>query len=1353
MRLFKWKLFGIISAPLLGLVVIFSLLLPVLISSQSASAASGNVTKETEGVEIFRAIKYYHGIEFCASKDGFKKEIGGDDVTGGPQKWVHYDSNKNMTIGTAIDKWGDKNGKTNCTGDGDGQNWMNDALQLFGIDPNGGESSLKKLGYSCSIVDGSKKCTNDGINGTIMDIVRGSTYAKGTPLGDTTSDLYKVAAYAGAFKAFQVSCAGKKGGNTGLVSISIVDAGKISKQDWSQNGETPYAGVDSITDMSSSNNDSCQSTIVNVINSNADAYQLWSNEATCKASFPDLASDANKVTWCARGRANATNSLYCVTATTTYRNACFIGAGHPKDGTGKTSGELCIAMAYANPELEACIKGALNKSNANFCNSTYPAPDNLSANGGIPNDTNKAKREACTEGAKLAVSGGGVVPSVDTPITPADGDPETTTCVIDSVGWIVCPIVGFASTMSDVLYGWISSYLKVQPLNVDISSDNNTMYVAWNIMRNIANVAFVIVFIIIIYSQLTGMGVSNYGVKKALPRLIVAAILVNLSYWVAAAAVDISNIVGNNLYNVLKNLPLGNVAGESIGWEALSGWLLAGGVATGVVVAGASLVAGAGWAGVGLVALYVLIPIIIAVVLALVLAFVVLALRQALIIVMIVIAPLAFVAMLLPNTEKYFKMWQKSLMTLLIFYPLFSLLFGGAYVAGMIIIGSAGSTTSASPAMTVIIGMAITTLPLFLTPMLIKFSSGIMGQVASGLNGKFKNNPLSKAMKNLRNRKAGLAMGEAFGRNSRNPFNRGYRAIQNNRQSDEKRKENISKSNKAAYLETDRAANLEHIGEATTERIKTAEAEHKAAFEGHVATTPNLMQQRQRQDAAARATARHSSVQKEQIEGNLSMASRVMDQQKANSDLRTQGITDQQKLDIERNQEANSDLRNTRLQNAGITKELGALEKDRQRVVTQAGTIGGGMELEAQGYDPSSIQRIQTAQASTADSELRIAHATGETELETTLRQNTNQELSNVKLTTEAARRDKGAADKEFEQVVTEATSTTGGDLLVQRGYDTDAIARIQDSQIDTAVATAATTAAQRVQQDEFTTTVKNDEVLPSGQTITQAMAGIDTQHGETLARAQAIETQRQAREKNVSAYSVQLRDAGTNSGQLSGIALGAQVDATGTPVLDPLGNMIPIEYAPEQREAAVKMMVDGGDIDKIKPYINYLTTAAANPANTPEQTQTISDLQKAFAERITSSPGKPVGLGPVEIDALRAGTLGTAAAPVVMSPRAIVSAGAPTLTPVETQTLNTVLEKGVSADSWASMDKSDIATISMLISAGFVPQERLDSMTESLDTSLTDPRIKPRIKEREDDLLRKLYSGAGGTKPNLQPK
>ena len=61
------------------------------------------------------------------------------------------------------------------------------------------------------------------------------------------------------------------------------------------------------------------------------------------------------------------------------------------------------------------------------------------------------------------------------------------------------------------------------------SEKGKEVFKHWVTFRDIANVFFVIMIAIIIFSQVTGAGISSYGIKKMLPKIIIYAILVNIS--------------------------------------------------------------------------------------------------------------------------------------------------------------------------------------------------------------------------------------------------------------------------------------------------------------------------------------------------------------------------------------------------------------------------------------------------------------------------------------------------------------------------------------------------------------------------------------------------------------------------------------------------------------------------------------------------------------------------------------------------------------------------------------------------------------------------------------------------------
>ncbi len=323
---------------------------------------------------------------------------------------------------------------------------------------------------------------------------------------------------------------------------------------------------------------------------------------------------------------------------------------------------------------------------------------------------------------------------IDISITPQNSSTSgtsttgTSSCNVDGgLGWIICPVTNTLATGMDWVFKTLSGFLAVRPAE---TGQDTVLFRAWSYMRSFANIAFVIAFLIIIYSQLTNVGINNYSMKKLLPRLIVAAILVNLSYYISSIAIDISNILGYSLQDVfiqVRNSLVGT-SGNSwdlISWKSMTGFILSSGtvgVAGGVALF--TTLSTYGVAG----SLFLLLPALVVALTAVLVALVVMAARQAIITLLVIIAPLAFVAYLLPNTEKWFDKWRSTFMTLLVLFPAFSLIFGGSQLAATAIIQNADSINL------VILGMLVQVAPLFITPMLVKLSGSTVARIAGMVN-------------------------------------------------------------------------------------------------------------------------------------------------------------------------------------------------------------------------------------------------------------------------------------------------------------------------------------------------------------------------------------------------------------------------------------------------------------------------------------------------------------------------------------------------------------------------------------------------------------------------------------------
>ena len=100
------------------------------------------------------------------------------------------------------------------------------------------------------------------------------------------------------------------------------------------------------------------------------------------------------------------------------------------------------------------------------------------------------------------------------PVNTSNYSAGVSTCSIEMVGWVICPTLRTIARMGD--YGF--AFINKTFLEIDYSLTNTQSgtYKAWEVMRNIANIVFVLVFLIIIYSQVTGKNSGGYSIKRML---------------------------------------------------------------------------------------------------------------------------------------------------------------------------------------------------------------------------------------------------------------------------------------------------------------------------------------------------------------------------------------------------------------------------------------------------------------------------------------------------------------------------------------------------------------------------------------------------------------------------------------------------------------------------------------------------------------------------------------------------------------------------------------------------------------------------------------------------------------------
>ncbi len=435
-------------------------------------------------------------------------------------------------------------------------------------------------------------------------------------------------------------------------------------------------------------------------------------------------------------------------------------------------GTVTIQSSQCTPMKDSALKESKDKLVVKVGNKWCPVKvdnpngvkgDNfpvIDADGNITTGTFQQMMDGMTEVSNnihqdetIKINGGNVETNVKGPGDPPDstdppddsGVPECTN-VSGVLSWVFCPVLRFAGEAVSQVYSWLEdSFLAIKSSFMDTSSGT---YAGWSAFRNIANILFAILFLVVIFAQITGIGISNYNVKKMLPRLIIVVVLVNISFILCQLAVDISNIAGSQLNSGLsglgKDLPqfdlakIGDVTNALVDQSASAssnvGALLGLTAATGLAAVTWKL-----W----------LLPFFLAIISAVIgvmFFFLILGVRQAGVMIAVVLAPLAIVCYALPNTKSLFDKWWKLFSALLMVYPICGALMGGGKFAGNLMIQNAGDQGF----LYVIVAMLLAIMPFFAVPSILKgslqglgnlgakisnFGSGIDKRATAGIKG------------------------------------------------------------------------------------------------------------------------------------------------------------------------------------------------------------------------------------------------------------------------------------------------------------------------------------------------------------------------------------------------------------------------------------------------------------------------------------------------------------------------------------------------------------------------------------------------------------------------------------------
>jgi len=338
---------------------------------------------------------------------------------------------------------------------------------------------------------------------------------------------------------------------------------------------------------------------------------------------------------------------------------------------------------------------------------------------------------------------------------------------------IVCPVVNLlVSGITRLTLGGggqedgqrkspLISFLAISPPRASINGEATPLANIVNNVVTIANSIYILVFLVLIFgSSLPFFSAQNYTIKKTLPKLIIAVILTQFTLPITGLIIDFFNLLGYAIPNIL--LALGQIPETTTGSGDTASRV---GVGVGVSISAGLGAVGIVSAGFGWI---FIIGFLLAGLIAVIVGLVYMIIRYFLIYVMILIAPLAFVAWVIPGTEKFFKQWWTDFIRLnAMFVTIMALLSGSVVISAALTAQNATDSTPLS-----ILPAVMPIVALFLIPKTLKattkglsaISGGVLG-AAGAATGKVTSKAKEAGKAQIQEQR-GEAAAKAFGKNT-----------------------------------------------------------------------------------------------------------------------------------------------------------------------------------------------------------------------------------------------------------------------------------------------------------------------------------------------------------------------------------------------------------------------------------------------------------------------------------------------------------------------------------------------------------------------------------------------------------
>lgn len=299
---------------------------------------------------------------------------------------------------------------------------------------------------------------------------------------------------------------------------------------------------------------------------------------------------------------------------------------------------------------------------------------------------------------------------------------------IPVLGWLICSVADLASSFASKVDDALISLLVINSYEYSQDSGIKT---AWSAFRILSTVILVGIALFAIIAQIFNLEfMSAYTVKKIVPRLVIAVILIQLSWFLMTTTFEIVNLIGESVGDLIAAPFGGSKKLETLATIINNYYTNASGAVQfgAFSLTGLAAVVGFQAIGGGFGLLFMAITVLIAAVV----AFATLVLRKVVLVALLIVAPVALILWILPNTQGWWKKYWELLTKLLLMFPLIMAVLMVGKVFAKITAQTAQS--GSSEMLTFFIIFIAYFGPFFLIPSMVKASGTVFAKAAEGIS-------------------------------------------------------------------------------------------------------------------------------------------------------------------------------------------------------------------------------------------------------------------------------------------------------------------------------------------------------------------------------------------------------------------------------------------------------------------------------------------------------------------------------------------------------------------------------------------------------------------------------------------